>query len=397
MQVGDAPVFVGDGTEDIACRCGAAFLVRRYRPGTLLAIDITCATCGAVTTTPGLNADQVVPLGARMVTRTRTRAPESFTLAPGVVLGDQDELTRVDQLSAPRRIPATLFDLSAATLAELGGEYDRLTGGQLAAQRRVAAQPRDAAGAADGHEGWVRLPLAWSLGRLEALIATPDWPDHVREPDAAAAVQLGAFREFPLVWSQHPLFPAMTASAALAGFSTHALAVFAAARFLAGTGNRVAYSRPNHEGEPIDGFDLVTSPTERVPVVVRRFDRFDWPRGQGAEPATARAAMIDALIASQVRIKPRQPGILVLSVGVVRKDDDPILMQSLNQILQERGRRHRGLAAVALVLPKVHPTVRPDQVAFGWIFLPFANPHHAGSGIQFAAPPGGPAPVWATG
>jgi hypothetical protein len=63
LQVGVAPIFVGDGTDDLACRCGASVLVRGLRPGVLLAIDLECAACGAVTTTPGLGADQVVPFG----------------------------------------------------------------------------------------------------------------------------------------------------------------------------------------------------------------------------------------------------------------------------------------------------------------------------------------------
>jgi len=123
-------------------------------------------------------------------------------------------------------------------------------------------------------------------------------------------------------------------------------------------------------------------------VLVRRFDRFDWPGGWGAEVPAARAAAIDALIASQGRINVRHPGILVLSVGVVRRQVDPIIAEGLGRAMREHGRRHRGLVAVAVVLPEIFPTERSDQVVFGWTFLPFANPYHTGSGVQLVLPQG---------
>lgn len=57
--------------------------MRGRHPGSLLAISIECASCGAVTTTLGLKPDQVVPSGARMVERSRTAAADPLILAPG--------------------------------------------------------------------------------------------------------------------------------------------------------------------------------------------------------------------------------------------------------------------------------------------------------------------------
>jgi len=84
----------------------------------------------------------------------------------------------------------------------------------------------------------------------------------------------------------------------------------------------------------------------------------------------------------------RRPGILVLSVGSVLREHDPLLVEGITRALHERGRRHRGLAAVALLMPKIYPTKRSDQVVFGWAYIPFANPYHSGSGIKLASPRG---------
>ncbi len=374
---------MGDGADDLVCRCAGSILVRGHHPGTLLAIGIECAACGKVTDTPGLPTGQVLPIGVRVAERTRMAVAEPLALAPGMVLADRDELARVELLTTPRNVPAAPFEMSAATLATAAADYDRLSGGEFFAHRRaVAAASLDAASAL-GH-----LPLAWALPQLEAGVDTPGWWCLAKEPDAVAAVQLGAFREFPLVWSQHPLFPAMAASAAAGGFSTHALAVFAAARCMGAAGTRVGFAAPDRDDGRIEGFLVETAPTQRLPVLVRRFDRFDWPRGRGLEVAAVRAAAIDALIASQSRINVRQPGILVLSVGSVLRQHDPIIIEGVSRTLLERGRRHRGLAAVALVLPKIYPAGRSDQVVFGWTFLPFANPQHGGSLLRLGALPG---------
>ncbi len=387
LQVGDAPIFVGDGTDDLACRCGASVLVRGLRPGVLLAIDLECAACGAIATTPGLGADQVVPFGVHTADRNRMTVAQPITLPPGVTLGDRDELVRVDRMSAPRDLPAAPFEMSDATLSAAAAEYDRLSGGQLAAHRRAVppniGHPTGDPNTGDAVRGLARLPVAWALGQLAPGVATEGWKCLAEEPDAVAAVQLGAFREFAQVWSQHPLFPAMAASAAATGFSTHSLAVFAAARSMVKDGNRIGFAPPGGGiavtppggGGRIDGFYIETSPTERMPVHVRRFDGFDWPRGSAANAAATRAAAIDALIATQGRINARQPGFLVLSVGAVHRQVDQALVDGMNQTMGERGRRHRGLAGVMLLLPKIVPTARPDQVVFSWMFLPFANPH----------------------
>jgi hypothetical protein len=233
------------------------------------------------------------------------------------------------------------------------------------------------------------VTLAWALDRLASGVGQPGWSAMVSEPDVVATAQLGAFREFLHVWSGHPLFPAMAAGAAAAGFSSHALAVFAAARCLAATGNRIGFTRPPIAGNRFDGFYVETSPTERTPVVVRRFDRFDWPTGKGADPAIVRAAAVDALIASQSRLHARQSGILVLSVGAVRGRDDYAIIEGLAETLRARGRKHRGLAGVAVILPKLRATARPDQVEFHWTFLPLNNPHHTGGGLRLGARPDG--------
>jgi hypothetical protein len=383
VQFGNAPVFVGSGADDLACACGESVLVRGYRPGALLAIAIECAQCGEATTTPGLPAGEVLPPGVRVVTRERQPVPTSMVLAPETVLADRDELLRVDELTRPRVVSDASIALTEATVSATAADYDRLTGGRLATDLTATSAIQ-----IDGLAKLPALPLAWALGRLETGVERPGWWCLAEEPDAVATIQLGAFREFEAAWSGHPLYDAMVASAAAEGFSTHALAVFAAARAMVESGNRVGFTRPPAGQTRIDSFHIEASPTERHTVLVRPFDLFDWPGGQGADVAVARARAIDALIASQGRINLRRPGVLVLSVGAVRRQVDPVIIQGVAEVLDARWRRHRGLLGVALVLPKVYPTARSDLVTFGWTFLPAVNPHHPGAVMRPVNLPG---------
>jgi hypothetical protein len=64
------PVFAGAGSGDLICRCGNSILIAGYAPQNVLAIRIRCFRCGAVTTTPGLPAGEILPGDAAAVVKT---------------------------------------------------------------------------------------------------------------------------------------------------------------------------------------------------------------------------------------------------------------------------------------------------------------------------------------
>ena len=346
-----------------------------------------------MTTTPWLPDGEVPPQGVRVVERNRTPMPTTFVLPPDTTLADRAAFLRTDALCRPIPVPSDPFPLSASAIADFVAWYDRLSGGQFAAHRDAVwgdAVWTEAVRAGDAPPDMSRYPLAWALAQLGDGADQPGWSCMANDRNVVATAQVGAFRAFLFAWSRHPLFPAMAAGVAAAGFSTHALAVFAAAQCLADSGNRIGFTRPPVAGAPFDGFHVETSATERTPVVVRRFDRFDWPRlnslgERGVEPAMVRMLATDALSASQARLTVRQPGLLVLSVGAVRAQDDFVIIDNIGAVLRARGRRLRGLTGVAVIMPKLRPGPVPDQAGFGWTFLPLVNAHVPGAAMRGAA------------
>ena len=55
-----------------------------------------------------------------------------------------------------------------------------------------------------------------------------------------------------------------------------------------------------------------------------------------------------------------------------------MVVDAIHAAFQAVGRRHRGVAAVAIVMPKVLPIGTLDQVGFGYAFYPIRNPRFAG-------------------
>lgn len=369
------PLFIGEGQRDLVCRCGESVLVRGYQPERLLGLDLQCFRCGAVTRTPTLADGAAPPAEAHVARRASIPVATPLPLPPGAALVGEEEAARLDALIRPADAPRVPTVADASGLAEVKADYERLTGGKLDAHQ--AALQAGAMGSQ------AAFPLAWALAHLARRVDVPDWTRTPTPEDTTAVAQLAAFRHFLACWSRHPLFERFVAGAAADGFSLHDLAVFGAAKCLSDAGNRVVFEGAG-TGR-VDSFRLLLAPPEYMTVLVRRFDRYEWPRETMLDVAPIRGAVIEALEAAQSRINPRHPGILVLSAGSVRYEFDQKLVDAIQLALRTEGRRHRGVAAIAAILPKILPADRPDAVNFAWSFYPIANQRHTAATVRIGS------------
>jgi hypothetical protein len=377
VQRGDAPVFVADGTDTLACRCGRSTLVQFYDPARFLAIDIQCGQCGAITSTPGLPDGAASPAAVVAARRGGETPPSTTRLAGGTAIIGQEELERLTALYQPRTPASNLYAITDATLDSIAAAYDRLTDGLFA--DHLAAVQRDAAGPFPGLRAF---PLAWAIAHLRARLRDPGWSGcFATDADAAATVHVAALHHFIACWSGHPLFAAMTTHAAQGRFSLHALAPFAAAKCLADLGNRIAFPLPDGTPARVSGFAIAVGPTDQVAVHVDLFDPFEWPHGKPWTPPILHAAVEEVLAGTQARINLRRPGLLLLSPGVAKDDFDPSLIEAIRHAVQAKGRRHRGLMAMGTILLRLQPTAKPDEARFGYGLFPIANRHYAGGSI----------------
>jgi len=368
IQVGDDPAIIGESTDDLRCQCGQSVLVKGYLPCNLLAIDIRRSRCGAVTTTPALLAETAPPDTVMTIDRGDKPLPGPATVARLTTLASHEELARLTRLYGPRTPMSDCCTIDATLLDLVEADYDRLSGGRLAAHFGAVAA------AGGGPLAGLRPhPLAWALRHLRARCESPGWTWFNTDEAGAATSIVAAFRHFVACWSHHPLFAAMATAAADRGFSLHATAVFGAAKCLSDSGNRIAFTAQ----EPADGrvtdFSLAVGPADRWAVRVEVFDQFEWPFGKPWNQSALRSAVMEAVAASQARINLRRPGLLVLSAGAVRSAFDQPLVEAIHLAVQARGSRNRGLAGVCAIMPKLVETEKPNEARFSFAFYPISN------------------------
>jgi hypothetical protein len=366
IQVGEAPVFSGTGNGDLLCRCGHAFLIKGYTPRNFLAIRIKCFRCGAVTTTPGLSAGEILPLDAVVVEPRALPSITPSTVSRGDVLADQAAVEREYALTRPRDPPGEAMTLTAEAVEGTAADYDRLTGGRLAEQCAASPPPMEP------RQG--DYPFAWSLLRLRAQIAQPGWSWLTDNDDAMAAMHVAAMRHLLDCWGQHPLLDRLASSLATPGQFLRIATGFGLAKLLFDAGNRVGFTLPATDMQ----VHFSTGAGEPLSLAWRAPDALQWRDRDRRQPLVLRAAVAEALASSHGQVNTRNPGIVVLSASILLPDFDDALVESIHAVFRAMGRRHRGVAAIAVVMPKVFIVQRRDRVGFGYAFYPIRNPHFAG-------------------
>jgi hypothetical protein len=318
------PVFAGAGSGDLICRCGNSILIAGYAPQNVLAIRIRCFRCGAVTTTPGLPAGEILPGDAAAVVKTEVPMLSPRALPAGSVLFAQGAATRAYALTRPRDPPAEPMLVSPATLESAAADYDRLTGGALKAH--IAATP-------SAMEPW--------------------------------------HGDYPFAWSQLAL------PLAAPGQFLRTMGTFAVAKLLYDAGNRVGFTVPA-TGEIELRCHFTTAAGEPLSLALQSPDALQWRERERWNPTVLATVVTQALAAAHGQVNSRRPGIVILTASIRQPGFDQALVDCIHAVFRSISRRHRGVAAVAVVVPKVFPVAQLDRVGFGYGFYPLRNPGFAG-------------------
>ena len=351
-----------------SCDCGGSLLIAGYEPRNFLAIAIRCAACGRVSETPGLPAETVPPPAVTLIERGAENPPAAIT--SDTVLISREEMDRLAAFYQPRSTTTDPHVISEALLDDV--EFQ---------QRRWTGEPLEASPG-----GYKRHALAWALAHFRAQLRDPDWTSFSEDNDLVAVTVIAAFRDLIASWAHHPLFGAMIGSAAAQGYSLHAMAMFGAAKSMASAGNRVAFVPAPGARPRIASFQLIVGTQDQMSVAVNRFDRFEWPDGAEATPQTVRASVVEAMASVQGAINRLRPGMLVLSPGAVEGTLEQLFVDSIVAAVGSHGKRHRGLAAVSVIFPKIQMTGKHREVRFGYSFYPVANRNHsAGQSVRIGS------------
>ncbi len=378
IQVGAVPVFAGAGSSDLVCRCGLSVLIKGYLPANFLAIRIKCFRCGEICETPGLPEGEMLPHWAALIAPQELPGVTTTPVARGAVLACATATARGYDLTRPRSVPDLPLEMSRALVEAAASQYDALAGGRL--EEQIAAS-RGASGVDPGN-----YPFAWSVQWLRDRIDNPDWSWIYHNDDAVAAIHVVAMHNLVQCWGHHPRFGSLAANVGEAGRFLRTLSAFATAKLLYDAGNRVGFSQDLR-------LHFATVADEPMSLALLEPAALQWREHERRSPEVLRVAVIDALTGAQGTVNRLRPGIVVLSVSVWQPDFDQMLVDAIHAAFQSVGRRHRGVAAVAAIMPKGLQTGSPDRIGFGYAFYPILNPRFAGenpirmaSAQEFARP-----------
>jgi hypothetical protein len=344
-------------------------LIRGYAPRNFLAVRLRCFRCNTITTTPGLPPGEILPRDAVPLPPDEVPAVNTNVIPAGAVLASGAEVERAYALTRPQDPPAEAMVLSADTLDATAAAYDQLTGGRLAAHS--AASPR-AMGSAHGD-----YPFAWSLARLRGQIGEPGWSWLRHNDDALAAMHIAAMQHCLACWSRHPCFADLAAPLAASGEFLRSMARLAAAKLLFDAGNHVGFTLPSPTPTDVP-LHFATPGGNALTLALRAPDALQWRQRDRRTPQTMRAAVLEALASAQGQVNARKPGIVLLSASILLPDFDQALVDAIHAAFRSAGRKHQGVAALGVVIPKVMPAGSPEQVGFAYAFYPIRNPHFAG-------------------
>jgi hypothetical protein len=358
-QTGGAPAVTGAGFGSFDCECGHSVLIAGYEPRNFLAIAVQCAACGLVSETPGLPQGALPPASLSVMERGTENPPAA--IVRDTVLVSREEVERVAALYQPRSTESDPHVISDALLDDLESQQNRWTN-----------QPLDTTPG-----GYKDHALAWAVAHFRARLRDPDWTSFSEDTDLVAVTVIAAFRDLFATWAHHPLFGTMIGTAAAQGYSLHAMAMLGAAKSLASAGNRVAFVPTEGTRPRIKSFQLILGTQDQMSVAVNRLDRFEWPNGAEPTAHAVRSAVIEAMASVQGSINRLRPGMLVLSPGAVEGTLEQLFVDSVISALGSHGKRHRGLAAVSVIFPKIQMTGRHREVRFGYSFYPVANRNHS--------------------
>ena len=355
VQSGQTPAIAGTGFGLLGCRCGQSLLISGYEARQYLGISIQCAACGQITDTPGLPAGVTPPRSVTMIERgAGTPAP---VMTADTVLISREEMDRLSALYEPRPTNDLIHKVSDAMLDDI--EFQ---------QKRWTDIPLD-----PSPDGYHDQPLAWAVKHFRERLGDPDWTTFSGDHDGVAMTVLAAFQDMFASWVNHPLFPAMVRTVGAQGFSLHAMATFGAAKALAAAGNRVGFTATEGGRNRILSQAIAIEGQTPISIAVTRFDKYEWPNAGKATPQNVLAEVLKTMDAARGHINRLHPGILVLSSGASAALFDEYLTQALFYAIGQHGRRHRGLTALALIMPKVGVTGQPREVKFGYTFYPVPN------------------------
>jgi hypothetical protein len=372
VQRSSAPMFRGSGVVEFTCiQCGH-LLVEGYQPRQLLAIDLQCWRCGAVSRTANWPDDEPLPHALATIGSVgvyNIGSTVDMRVGGGAVSCDQ-EIARVRARTGIQAEATTGIDLTDDGFAKLEVRLRLLCDGFDTCLKRTRTA------FARGNTLFMDFPPAWAFLHLKKSIAS----GHVdlRGADGVALAYLQIVLVVLSRWQHVDRFPAI--QAALLYEFHHSIAQMVFATYMADAGNDIGFSAPHKEGGRSPDLFINGDAFARHSLEVKAPRDLQWPNP--APNAGRLQRIIEAkLKESRGQIESQGGGVLVIGASVA----DPQFRQLSEQVVRalvESGRVPSRISAIAVVNIARHSTITATSpllyVSTEWDVFAVSNPRYAG-------------------
>lgn len=269
VQLTKAPVFKGTGSDSVLCgQCGHT-LVSTVAVRSLIAIDIECHICKAVTRTPSWPDGESLPHQLVSLGKTGKYGISQVQIDGDVAFSCDAEIERVRSSTKARplmssgSVPLT-SELPSAWEAELNILTENEFAKQIASARRAHAS---------GNRRFVKCPPAWAIVHLQSQLSAKKIG--TSDEDAIAMGYMGQVHDLIGRWNHHHHYPLIIKG--LCSEFHHTAAMLAAAGYLGEIGNDVGITDTASTSGQSPDLYINTNPQSRLSIEVKAPDLFYWP------------------------------------------------------------------------------------------------------------------------
>jgi hypothetical protein len=306
--------------------CGNV-LAQGYEPRYLVALDIECFVCKAITRTPSWPRGEPFPRNPVTFAVGRYLMEKTVDATGGPVITCVQEIARVAAETGPRDVTHRVLDLSPSALAAFRQQLDLSSGGAFG---KVIESTRRAM--MHGDARLVEYPVAWACLHLEKSLKSGTLDSSTADgADAIAITYLLALDHAVSMWGHHPLFPAFVQ--ALIYDFPHAITTLLTASSFAKQGNAIGFTdEATASGKSPDLFINLTA-IKRVSIEVKTVKALHWPK-RLPPLAQLESIVLAQLRAARNQITGSEGGVVVLGSLAGAQGSHELLMTAIESCIR---------------------------------------------------------------
>lgn len=343
VQGSPAPMFSGDGAEDLSCHCGQV-LVSGYRPRQFSGILLECFNCGSATHSGSWPRGEPLPHTIVTLGKTgRYRLGGTVDIRGKAGFTTDHEIERVGLETAPRPSSDAPLDFTLEGLSRFENEIDQLAAGALT--KSIASIKR---AQKSGNRRFLSSPLAWALCHLKSCVERGEF-DLGDEDSRVALAFIQVSKHLVERWQHHPLFHTM--SKALVLEFPHCITQLLAATYLSEHGNPIGFNdHAKFDGQSPDLF-LNANIFDTISLEIKAPQDLQWPN-----PAPSLASL-EKILSKQIQKASSQltgelGGVVVIGASWASGEGEELFAMALAN-LNERKKISTRVAGVVAVCVRV--------------------------------------------